>query len=111
MPDPWATLRPLADGANDDDNKASIIMIFKDEFSVGKSETCDHLLRSKKMISERHFVVRKISGGGGASGGVGIASCDSGGVMAELEDCSTNGTMLNRTNLVKGTKVSLRDGE
>ena len=124
MSDPWATLTPFGDGDNDDSDKASSIIICKDEFTVGRSKTCDHLLQGKKMISGRHFVVRKIDGGGGASGGRranggdggavgggGASGVSGGSVMAELEDCSTNGTMLNRASLVKRAKVPLRDGE
>jgi len=95
-------LTPFGGDDDNEEDKASSILICKDMFTVGRSKTCDHLLQGKKMISGRHFVVRKITA---------AADGDGGGVWAELEDSSTNGTMLNRTNLVKRTKVPLRDGD
>ena len=102
MSTPWATLTPSSGGGNDvddavnDDASASKdILISKEEFVVGRAKSCDYLLVGKKMISGKHFVIRRVDDGGGA----------------ELEDCSTNGTMLNNANLVKKTKVPLRDGE
>ena len=105
MSTPWATLTPSVggndapqnnhDADNDEASACKDILISKDEFVVGRAKTCDYLLVGKKMISGKHFVIRKVEGGLGA----------------ELEDCSTNGTMLNNANLVKKTKVPLRDGE
>ena len=108
MSAPWATLTPFGgDGAESSAAKQKDILISKDEFSVGRSKTCDVLLLGKKMISGKHFVIRKGKGVGDGDG----SGDDGGTVVAELEDCSTNGTMLNLENLVKKAKVPLRDGE
>ena len=103
---PWATLTPFGEDAA---SKLQEVHISKDEFVIGRSKVCDYLLQGKKMISGRHFLIRR-EGGGGGRGGEEEGQCG-GAAEAVLEDCSTNGTMLNNTQLVKQKTVPLKDGE
>ena len=106
MSAPWATLTPYGEDAS---AKLQDVHISKDEFVIGRSKTSDYLLQGKKMISGRHFVIRRRGGGGGGGGGDDDDGDED--VEATLEDCSTNGTMLNNSELVKQKSVTLKDGE
>jgi len=92
----WAFLTPLGPELSTEDVKS--VSIDKNEFIVGRSKTADLVIDGKKMISAKHFVIRRLTKSGFRD-------------EAILEDCSTNGTLLNSDRIIKKSKVPLTDGD